>query len=260
MDLQTITTYFRRIKDDPKRLFQVIFSPCARGLLLNSFKEPTEYNFVNDLSLIPEKKFKSYLNEIKNDTQFLDYLERKHMQIRKKPLSKPQGWTELLYVLIRHVKPKIILETGVFDGVSSSFILKALKKNKYGNLVSVDRPAYQEIQGSTNFMPFHLLPPRKEPGWLVPVNLLKRWKLYKIKNTRGLKKIISKMGKIDIFFHDSLHTYGHMTWEMTLAWKKLKKNGLFFVDDIFCNDAFAVFCKNKKRAKLFKYGLGAIKK
>lgn len=260
MDLQTISTYFKRIKDDPKKLFQVIVSPCARGLILNSFKEPSEYDFVNKLESISQNKFNSYLAEIKNDSQFLQSLQQKHLQIRKKPLPQPQGWTALLYVMIRHIKPKIIVETGVFDGISSAFILKALNKNKYGTLVSIDRPAYHEIQGSTDFMPFHLLPHNKEPGWLVPKNLLSRWQLHKIKNVRGLKEVISRIRKVDLFIHDSLHTYGHMHWEMSVAWKKMKKNGLLFVDDIFCNSAFSDFCKHKKRIKLFKYGLGAIKK
>lgn len=44
----------------------------------------------------------------------------------------------LLYVLARALKPEVVVETGVANGISSSFILKALDENARGRLCSVD--------------------------------------------------------------------------------------------------------------------------
>ena len=38
--------------------------------------------------------------------------------------------------------------------------------------------------------------------------------------------------KIDIFFHDSLHTYDHMMFEYLTSWDYLKEGGVLFSDDI----------------------------
>jgi len=44
----------------------------------------------------------------------------------------------LLYAMVRALKPEVVVETGVANGVSSSFILKALDRNSRGRLYSID--------------------------------------------------------------------------------------------------------------------------
>ena len=152
------------------------------------------------------------------------------------------------------------METGVFDGLGTSFILQALMKNKTGTLISVDLPATKVIKGSTDLMPFQILPKNGSPGWLLSETLKKRWKLILINKRRGLGDILKKIPSIDIFLHDSLHTKEHMSWEMNLAWSKLKKRGMLLVDDVYCNRAFKEFSVKNKRIYMIKYGLGVMKK
>jgi predicted O-methyltransferase YrrM len=45
-----------------------------------------------------------------------------------------------IYVIIRVLKPNIIVETGVANGASSFYILLALKRNKKSHLFSIDFP------------------------------------------------------------------------------------------------------------------------
>ncbi len=47
---------------------------------------------------------------------------------------------QILFLLARVVKPRIAVETGVHFGVSTSFILHAMKKNSGGHLYSIDCP------------------------------------------------------------------------------------------------------------------------
>ena len=46
----------------------------------------------------------------------------------------------LIYVLIRHLKPNRVLETGVYYGGNSAFALLALARNQGGKMISIDYP------------------------------------------------------------------------------------------------------------------------
>ena len=56
------------------------------------------------------------------------------------------GWPSqkeiILYLLVRKYRPSLVVETGVAQGVSSRFILEALKDNGEGKLISIDLPNY----------------------------------------------------------------------------------------------------------------------
>ena len=155
-----------------------------------------------------------------------------------------------IYVLCRLVQPQIVVETGVCAGFSSAFILYALKKNNAGRLYSIDLPNQpgQEISNG------------KPVGWIISEELKERWELILGASNEKLFHLLSKLGKIDIFYHDSEHSYNNMWFEFNSAWESLKSGGLLLSDDITENKAFADFCriKNCRRTKLFK--LGIIKK
>jgi len=155
----------------------------------------------------------------------------------------------LLYVLIRALKPKIVLETGVASGVSTLFMLQALNYNNYGTLYSIDLPNVVEASE---------IPRGKQPGWIIPDCLKKRWELFLADSKRELPKLLNELGKIDIFLHDSLHTYEHMLWEFKTAWPYINRGGVLVSDDVNANPAFSEFTKNKN--KLIILGLGFVKK
>ena len=73
--------------------------------------------------------------------------------------------TLLQYAVVRACQPKIIVETGVANGVSSAYILLALQANGGGTLYSVglNDPEY--------------LPAGKPLGWVVPQEFRSKWKL-----------------------------------------------------------------------------------
>lgn len=54
--------------------------------------------------------------------------------------------------------------------------------------------------------------------------------------------LLREVGIIDFFVHDSLHEYGHMTFEYGEAWPRIRGGGLLFSDDVNCNTAFQDFC------------------
>tara|TARA_Y100000588_G_scaffold394663_1_gene516392 strand:- start:1922 stop:2686 length:765 start_codon:yes stop_codon:yes gene_type:complete len=127
------------------------------------------------------------------------------------------------YVLIRILKPDIVIETGVGAGVSSWTILHALEENNGGRLISIDLPTPNS----------ELLP---DVGYLVPKTLRHRWNLRIGASQKLLPQILSELGEIDIFLHDSRHSYSNQIREYQCAWPFIKRGGMLVSDDI-SNDA-----------------------
>lgn len=136
----------------------------------------------------------------------------------------------LLYALVRAVKPRVSVETGVANGSSTTFILSALKANGSGELRSLDLPVTPD--GKT------FIPEGRQPGWLVPSSLHPYWHL-SLGDTRILLPALLKdLKRIDLFFHDSDHSYETMTFEYSLAWSVLAPGGWLTSDDVGFNGAF----------------------
>ena len=140
-------------------------------------------------------------------------------------------WPYFLYYLIRKTKPERIVETGVWYGISTSVILRGLNKNKSGILYSIDLPAYFETGGYTDENPYlksdkrtASLPPQKTPGFIVPDNLKDRWNIILGDSKTHLPVLLQSLKKINIFLHDSLHSYSNMTFEFDLAKEYVKKD------------------------------------
>ena len=132
-----------------------------------------------------------------------------------------------VYFLVLHTKPEIVIETGVSDGMSSFFILSALNENKKGNLYSIDLPevGMPKLYG-------------KEPGWIVDEALRQRWTLIYGKTEVKLPPLLGKLKHVDIFLHDSEHSYTNMRFEFSMALKYMKEGSLLLSDDVRSNSAF----------------------
>ena len=50
------------------------------------------------------------------------------------------GFVRAIWLLVRCLRPRHVVETGVAHGLTSRFILEALEKNGDGHLWSIDRP------------------------------------------------------------------------------------------------------------------------
>lgn len=154
-------------------------------------------------------------------------------------------WLEFVYVAVRSLRPGVMVETGVFDGKSSAVILQAMEANQHGALISIDLPADKSMSASTDQMADSSLPPGLDPGWIVPERLRGRWQLRLGDSRKLLPAVFEEHPQIDIFFHDSLHTFEHMYFEYTLAWPHIREGGLLLSDDILWNHAFTRFCREQ---------------
>ena len=143
---------------------------------------------------------------------------------------------KLLYLAVRALRPRLVVETGPFNGASSTFLLHALEANGgEGRLVSFDVPDARDALGVP-------IPEGREPAWLVPPELRHRFELV-LGDTRQTLRRRLEGETVDLFFHDSLHTTRHMLFEFRVAWRRLRRGGVLVSDDVFWNPAFWLFTR-----------------
>lgn len=128
-------------------------------------------------------------------------------------------YRNLLYYFIRETKPKIIIETGVLHGLTTTWILQALKDNKSGKLISIDLPRrdWNLYMGSRQFGPGSESEKEEledqNPGWIIPEYLKSNWELVLGPSEIELEKVCKNIKKVDLFIHDSDHSYETMKYE-----------------------------------------------
>lgn len=165
-----------------------------------------------------------------------------------------------LYAMVRKARPRVIVETGVCNGFSSSFILAALDRNAEGQLYSLDLP---EIAGEIAPVAEQshgkvfwegklgaVIPPGEQSGWIIPDRLRSRWHLTLGRTQETLPPLLRELGEIDLFFHDSEHSYECMTFEFSAAWPVLRPGGILLADDYSWNEAMADFARAVERPLL----------
>jgi hypothetical protein len=116
----------------------------------------------------------------------------------------------IIYVLVRALQPKLLIETGISSGYSARLILEALRRNGGGFLHSIGidvfalrDPTQPEASGLGS----------RRVGWLVPPEFQDLWALHIGKSEDVLPGLLtSAASPVDLFLHDSLHQYPTMRW------------------------------------------------
>jgi predicted O-methyltransferase YrrM len=165
---------------------------------------------------------------------------REHITAGRALLNRPAsaamhdadaGLPDFCYAICRALRPRVVVETGVGSGVTTSFILQALAANDEGHLWSIDLPPIGAEQFAGSFVPQHLR---------------SRWTLLRGRSRDLLPPLLNDLPAPDIFLHDSLHTTRNMTFEFQAAWQRMNAGGILLSDDIHMSKAFARFIADKQ--------------
>lgn len=109
-------------------------------------------------------------------------------------------------VLLR--RPSVVVETGVAMGFSTTVILAAMDDNDAGVLHSIDLPPLQVDAGT--FV-----------DEVVPDELRGRWTLHVGPSRILLPGLARKLAPIDLFVHDSEHSYAGQYEDYRQVWPHL---------------------------------------
>lgn len=188
---------------------------------------PQRIALVAQASRRPESEIKAFVDEFKR----LEY----------KGNTRLNGWDSLgamgvsdcttLHTLMRAFNPRLCVETGAAAGISATVILRDLARRGEGRLYSidVDSPRVQHY------------------GELIPAELRGRWELRLQKDEPVLPELLRQLRTIDLFLHDSRHTYRHMRWEYEQAWPHLSAGGCLASHDVITTTAFDDFRRGHTR-------------
>lgn len=130
---------------------------------------------------------------------------------------------QFCYCVVRMLEPSIVVETGIGRGLSSLYILEALQRNAKGHLYSIELPSLRRRS-------------EESVGILVPQRLRSRWSLLWGPGIIEMRKLRRRIENIDMFLHDSDHSYRNQIAEYRIALAWLAKGGMLVSDDVH-NDA-----------------------
>ena len=192
----------------------------------------------------PLSELARYWADLKADAEFMAAINRAVAGVPEfggKVFLHPSEFRTyrcMLYLVTRALGPELFVETGVHNGLGSAFILRALEHNGRGVLHSIDLPSSEPAileQGNRQ------MPAGRPPGWVIPPELRARHRLHIGPAQEELPKLLAAIGPIDVFLHDSDHSYQHMMFELRTAWPHLKPSGLVLCDNIEANSAWFDF-------------------
>jgi len=139
---------------------------------------------------------------------------------------------ELLRMLIDEVRPEIVVETGVANGTSTRTILSSFKDYNLldSKLYSMDvdpRVATPDLMSSPQF------------NFVI------------IESSKSFITAMESIKTVDLFYHDSDHSYGNQMLEYSVAWELLNPGaGILMSDDVNWSGAFLDFSKKVNRIPL----------
>jgi hypothetical protein len=142
-----------------------------------------------------------------------------------------------IWCTVLHSRPEVVLETGVAHGVSSRIVLEALNRNDRGHLWSIDiaNPINLAVHG--------------QEGAAVTDACRPRWTYVEGESRRRMPPLVAEVGKVELFIHDSLHTFKNTLFEMEQAASAMPAGGVMLIDDIRSHDGFTTFARRHPEFK-----------
>ena len=156
--------------------------------------------FVAEALEIAPESVKGCLREADEDTELVERLQkrlRRRYDRKNRPLfGRRLGW----YAIARILKPSLIVETGIHDGLGSALLLRAIERNEAegspGRLISVDI--------------------NPQSGWLVDERLRTHWTPV-FGSTFDVLEGAVDGSEVGMIIHDSQHTYECERFEFATA-------------------------------------------
>lgn len=136
------------------------------------------------------------------------------------------AFARAVWCLARHLRPGKVVETGVARGITTRFLLEALERNGRGRLWSIDLPPLLDRKL------------RSQTAAAIPERCRRHWQYVEGSSRRRLPGLLTDLGEIDLFVHDSIHTGRNLRFELDSALAAMGARGGLVSDDVHMNTAF----------------------
>jgi predicted O-methyltransferase YrrM len=173
--------------------------------------------FIADATGVALAELDDYLRELAADEELHRWLRTKmqrHDRTGRALIGRRAGW----YILVRALKPQVVLETGTDAGMGSAVLARALERNAEGG---------EGPRGHLwTFDSIH------DAGWATP-EPLRGWITVVPGDIRQtlLTTVENLPGPIDLMIHDSDHAYEHEMFEFRTIGPHLAEHGVLLTDN-----------------------------
>jgi glycosyltransferase involved in cell wall biosynthesis len=173
---------------------------------------------------------RSWMTELETDQEFHALLTRRlaanptrRVCASEPHLARRYGW----YAIVRALEPENVVETGTHLGLGSCVIAAALLRNGHGRLTTIDID--------------------DDSGCLIG----EPWSSVVHRRVGNSVDELAKMREIDMFLHDSLHTYEHETAELAAVEPNLQADAIVLSDNAHDSAALSDWAERVGRHYLF---------
>ncbi len=186
--------------------------------------------FVSSVTGAAVAQVRAWMQELDDDSNLAEHLARRlssnprrRICAREPHWARRSGW----YALVRAVQPEHVVETGTHLGLGSCVLAAALLRNGHGRLttIDVDRAA----------------------GYLIG----EPWASVVDRRTGSSVDLLRSLPEVDIFLHDSLHTYDYESQELAAVESKLRAGALVLSDNAHESSALSDWAERTGRRYLF---------
>jgi predicted O-methyltransferase YrrM len=179
----------------------------------------------------PAEEVRGYVEELYQDDDLRRHLLRATASSERRGLAdlsvrygRRAGW----YAMARVLRPAVVIETGTDKGLGSCVFAAALLRNGTGRLTTIDvNPASGYLIAG---------------GYARVVDRV-------IGDSRCILRTLD--APVDLFLHDSLHTFDHETAELDAIRPRLTGQSILLSDNAHGSDALLRFAKATGRSFLF---------
>lgn len=169
-------------------------------------EEDPDSQWVAALAEVSGARAARALEEARREGALFRHIDRQHREGGRSSYIEIDAPLEL-YALVRLLRPRHVVEVGVSSGVSSAYLLQAMRRLGRGTLHSVDLPKQEPppSNGHRSRQPSWALPPGRSSGWAVPFPLRGRWDLRLGRKQDVLPLLAEELDSIDLFVYDVPH-------------------------------------------------------
>ncbi len=191
----------QRLRDDPRRnLAYVLWDPEVESHTYDVANVEEMAVFLGRELGVESATALAYLREPEDDPAFnAEWRHRTRRRLDVKRRVQPANRL-LWWGIVRIARPRLVVECGIFNGVGSLVLLRALERNREegdpGELLSIDEDPTM--------------------GWAVPAEMRDNWTT--VTGLTGDVLDDSIAGRqVDMLIHDTVHSYENQALEFSAA-------------------------------------------